>query len=172
MNELGLILKEHSARYPLMRPCDAVKLIYQNEFGGGHLINDKTGARLYLQHEYALIEQSASAPLYENIGNGLARLQLAAFDANRMSLEAAFEWFYASSACVHGNIDSFMDKLKVLTDLAQKDGMFSFTAHELKEYLKDYSSRGYPMVSHSAQYRAAYKPAYRVIKKEGPRFIS
>ena len=34
------ILLTHAARYPLMEPRDAVKLIYQNEFGGGHLIRD------------------------------------------------------------------------------------------------------------------------------------
>ena len=31
------ILKTHAGRYPETRPRDAVKLIYQNEFGGGHL---------------------------------------------------------------------------------------------------------------------------------------
>ena len=38
MFELEAILKIHVKRYPLMQPTDAVKLIYQNEFGGGHLI--------------------------------------------------------------------------------------------------------------------------------------
>ena len=37
MEELERILREHAERYPLMQPTDAVKLIYQNEFGGGHL---------------------------------------------------------------------------------------------------------------------------------------
>ena len=38
MEELKQILQEHAKRYPLMQPRDVVKLIYQNEFGGGHLI--------------------------------------------------------------------------------------------------------------------------------------
>lgn len=41
MNELEGVLKEHAKRYPLMQPRDAVKLIYQNEFGGGDLIRDE-----------------------------------------------------------------------------------------------------------------------------------
>ena len=40
MDDLKQILISHAARYPLMEPTDAVKLIYQNEFGGGHLIRD------------------------------------------------------------------------------------------------------------------------------------
>ena len=35
------ILKIHTSVYPEMQPQDAVKLIYQNEFGGGHLIKEK-----------------------------------------------------------------------------------------------------------------------------------
>ena len=41
MEELKVILITHANRYPLMQPQDAVKLIYQNEFGGGHLIRDE-----------------------------------------------------------------------------------------------------------------------------------
>ena len=40
MDELIKILRAHAEKYPLMRPQDAVKLVYQNEFGGGHLIVD------------------------------------------------------------------------------------------------------------------------------------
>ena len=43
MEELEIILREHSRRYPEMQATDAVKLIYQNEFSGGHLIRDEQG---------------------------------------------------------------------------------------------------------------------------------
>lgn len=36
-DELYGVLCAHAARYPLMRPTDAVKLIYQGEFGSGHM---------------------------------------------------------------------------------------------------------------------------------------
>ena len=41
MEELEKILQDHAKRYPQMEPTDGVKLIYQNEFGGGHLIKDE-----------------------------------------------------------------------------------------------------------------------------------
>ena len=37
MDELGIVLRQHAGRYRLMEPTDAVKLIYQNEFGGGNM---------------------------------------------------------------------------------------------------------------------------------------
>lgn len=41
MDALKAVLKAHGARYPKLQIQDAVKLIYQNEFGGGHLIRDR-----------------------------------------------------------------------------------------------------------------------------------
>ena len=51
MEELRAILLAHAKRYPLMQPRDAVKLIYQNEFGGGHLIRDEQTCLNYLRQE-------------------------------------------------------------------------------------------------------------------------
>ena len=53
MFELEAILKIHVKRYPLMQPTDAVKLIYQNEFGGGHLIRDEEICLNYLRQDSA-----------------------------------------------------------------------------------------------------------------------
>lgn len=70
MEELRAILITHAKRYPLMQPTDAVKLIYQNEFGGGHLIRDEQACLNYLRREYASVEKDSSVPLYEDIGSG------------------------------------------------------------------------------------------------------
>lgn len=43
-DELYGVLCAHAARYPLMRPTDAVKLIYQGEFGSGHMIKNEAAA--------------------------------------------------------------------------------------------------------------------------------
>ena len=78
MEELKRILREHAKRYPLMQPTDAVKLIYQNEFGGGHLIRDEQAVLNYLRREYESVEKDSAMPLYEDIGNGIVRVNLAA----------------------------------------------------------------------------------------------
>ena len=45
------ILLEHGDRYPDMKPEDAVKLLYQSEFGGGHMISDPSQSLEHLIHE-------------------------------------------------------------------------------------------------------------------------
>ena len=160
MEELEQILREHAKRYPLMQPCDAVKLIYQNEFGGGHLIRDEQACLNYLRREYADLEKDPTAPMYEDIGNGIVRVNLGA--VREEALEQLGQDFIASAAKHKGTLDSFLNKLGVLHKLTTA-GVFSFDLDALNAYLSEYKAAGYPAVSHSPEYRQAYNPAYRVI---------
>ena len=160
MEELRAILLAHAKRYPLMQPRDAVKLIYQNEFGGGHLIRDEETCLDYLRREYATLEKDPTAPLYEDIGNGIIRVNLAAL--REEDLEQLGKAFIDSAAKHKGTLDSFLNKLKVLQTLTS-EGVFAFDLDALNAYLSEYKAAGYLAVSHSPEYRQAYKPAYRII---------
>ena len=163
MTEMEQILHRHAAVYPAMQPTDAVKLIYQNEFGGGHLIADPQACLQYLLGEYASIEKDAAQPLTEDIGNGIVRVYLAAMP--RENLPALADRFIRSAAEHTGNPDSFRQKLAVLRQLTEQ-GCFSFGIAQLEEYLTAYAQAGYPPASHSPAYKEAYHPAYRVILKK------
>ena len=135
MEELRTILIAHAKQYPLMQPTDAVKLIYQNEFGGGHLIRDEEACLNYLRREYASVEKDPTAPLYEDIGNGIVRVNLAAVKPEE--LEQLGRDFICSAAEHTGTTDSFLKKLDILRQLAE-EGIFSFTMQELKIYFSEY----------------------------------
>ena len=162
MEELRAILITHARRYPLMQPRDAVKLIYQNEFGGGHLIRDEQACLNYLRREYANLEKDPTALLYEDIGNGIVRVNLAAL--REEDLEQLGKAFIDSAAKHKGTLDSFLHKLKVLRMLTE-EGVFTFDTNALSAYLSEYKAAGCPAVSHSLKYREVYKPAYRIIRK-------
>ena len=162
MEELERILREHAKRYPLIQPTDAVKLIYQNEFGGGHLIRDEQACLNYLRREYADLEKDPTAPLCEDIGNGIIRVNLAAVKPE--DLEQLGRAFIDSAAKHKGTMDRFLNKLEVLRKLTA-EGVFPFDTNALNAYLSEYEAAGYPAVSHSPEYRQAYKPAYRIIRK-------
>lgn len=85
---LDKILLKHYNLYPEMQIQDVVKLIYQNEFGGGHLIRNKSDSLKRLQEEYnsltikdiEIIHDSelllGESKLFLDIGNNLFRLNL------------------------------------------------------------------------------------------------
>ena len=162
MQELEQILREHAKRYPLMEPTDAVKLIYQNEFGGGHLVRDEEACLRYLREEYEAVEKNTGLPPEEAIGNGLVRVHLAGVRASQ--LEELGRDFIRSAAAHQGAQPQFLEKLELLRQLT-RSGVFSFTSEALEAYLEAYAQAGYPMVSHSPAYRQHYKPAYRVVKR-------
>lgn len=160
MEELRTILTAHAKRYPLMEPTDGVKLIYQNEFGGGHLIRDEQSCLNYLRREYESVVPDPHIPQCEEIGNGIVRVNLAAVKPEEL------EWLgksFLSSAAGHtGSMDVFLRKLEVLCQLTA-EGVFSFGTGELEDYLSQYRKSGCPMVSHSETYRKHYAPAYRIL---------
>lgn len=165
MDQLKEILMDHARRYPLMEPTDAVKLIYQNEFGGGHLIRDEEACLAYLRREYESAAQSPFAVLAEPIGNGLVRIHLAALGAHSYSVEQLGNDLIHSAKTHTGNLASFLRKLELLKRLTQ-EGIFSFPESALTAYLEEYEKAGYPMVSHSERYRLAYHPTYRILRQE------
>ena len=67
-----------------MMPQDAVKLIYQNEFGGGHLIKDKELFIKRLLSEYQSIEKDIDALKFEDIGNNIIRVNLKALSEDEL----------------------------------------------------------------------------------------
>ena len=163
MEELKAILITHAKRYPLMQPTDAVKLIYQNEFGGGHLIRDEEACLNYLRREYADLKKDPTALPFEDIGNGIVRVNLAAVKPEE--LEQLGKIFMDSAAKHKGTLDSFLNKLEVLQTLTA-EGVFAFDMDALKAYLSEYKAAGYPAVSHSSGYRKQYAPAYRVVLRK------
>lgn len=164
-HELMNILCSHAARFPKSEPQDAVKLLYQNTFGGGHLITDQAASLIRLQTEYAATPHIDGMPLFDDIGFGFVRVNLAALDTNVYRLSQLNADFAESARNVKGDADEFVSRLRFLYDNYAQFG-FGFTKEELAAYLKQYTADGYPMVSHSDAYRKEYHPAYRVLLRE------
>lgn len=160
--ELEVILTHHAKLYPAMEPTDVVKLIYQNEFGGGHLIVNEAACLAALRREYASVPKDPDALRSIPIGNGIVRVHLNALTDSEM--EALGREFLESARSQQGSMSVFFEKLDVLRTLTAQ-GIFAFDTEELECYLSAYMRAGCPMVSHSQTYRLLYQPAYRIVKR-------
>lgn len=165
MVQLRHILTTHAYRYPEMQPQDAVKLVYQNEFGPGHLIKDPQSSLRRLQDERSSVIPNSNTPPLEGIGNGLYRVSLSAWDAAEYPSEHLNRDFVRSAGNHRGSMEQFLRKLSFLQELTAQ-GFLPFSHSELEGYLSQYISDGCPAVSHSERYRDAYHPSYRVVRQD------
>lgn len=160
------VILDHLKRYPEMEIQDIVKLVFQSEFGGGHMIANPSDSLSRLYKEYqGLKETVKKQPVaYEPIGNGLVRLHLGGI-ASHFSLETVNKFFVNTAALVNSDMTSFEEKLDILKSMA-KEKSLPFTLEALEAYLKIYKEKGCPLVRHSAVYRKLYEPAYRVVSED------
>lgn len=158
------VLLAHVCRCPAMTPTDAVKLLYQSEFGGGHLIRDEAACLDRLFEEYEATPQRGDVPLWEEIGGGMVRVNLAALDSAGLSPRELGRIFLRSAEKPRGSLAGFREKLALLRELT-REGHLPFSPADLETWLDAYEAQGFPPVSHSPGYRAAYRPAYRVVEK-------
>lgn len=170
MNEFMQILRHHAEIYPLMRPCDAVKLIFQSVFAGGHMIASEKAAWERLCAEYDRTAHTGQRKI-ESLGE-ISRVYLTS-PMTDAELSILHRMFCATAADMVADSDArrrFDERIELLTQLCQ-EGVFGFKPQELADYLAAYRAAGCPAVSHSDAYRTAYLPAYRVIDSKFVRLM-
>ncbi len=159
------ILLQHFAQYPKMEPQDAVKLIYQQEFGPEHMIKDPGKSLSSLKTEMAALPAGpAGETLYESIGNGLCRLNLRPCREKGIPAEDVNRLFVETAQSTEGDKKRFRQSLRALQKLAE-EGETPFDAIDLDLFLARYPD-SCPAMHHSVSYRLAYAPAYRIVAQK------
>ncbi len=146
-------LREQCRIHPSMQPRDALKMCYQAAYGAEHGISDPASARKYLRTELSSLSFRGYECLYEIISPSLCRINLRAW--RRRGLK--WQWLYNMFAAAKGS-GSIEEYFAAVRECAKAEKLpFSLEAWEAELEAWD----GKP-VSHSAAYRAAEEPAYRI----------
>lgn len=162
-DESKRILTLHFDLYPKMEIRDAVKLLYQSEFGCGHFLPDAEKARAYLLEEWRSVPRDPSHRLTDELGGGFIRVHLEPLGTEAEALALA-ERFIESAKEPCGSREGLYERFDALRSLTGA-GKTPFDYHELDRFLHYYMALGCPPVHHSESFRKKYHPAYRVIKK-------
>ncbi len=161
----------HAQKYPAMKAQDGVKLCYQSEFGGGHLMPSRETCEQGIREERAsAIALKEGSPLMEAAGGGLYRLHLNVQDAKVMRPETIAGLFLDVSDKKRGTLSGFLKRVSLLRELCGA-GLMPFSLEELEVFWKGYEQEGYPLCRHSEDYRRIYHPAYRLAGAEAEKFL-
>lgn len=151
--------------HPSMAPQDMAKLCYQAARGGEHLLADPERARVYLLRELEQTPPNGEAPLVEPISPAIFRVNLAPWKARGLSADRLFDLFAATVTAGGDGEDQLEAYLTEVGEwLAEADT--SITLCEWLSFLERYRDAGYPAIHHSEAYRAAERPAYRIVRRE------
>ena len=158
------LIKKHLESYPKMEIQDVMKLLYQSEFGGGHLISNEEMSlkRIQEEYEHMNVEDMVCMSVIEPIGDKMCRIYLSAI-ANGMKPEVLNQIFVKSANHRTGSVTGLEEKLNQLMQACEQ-GKLPFEASSVKTVWDEWREEGYPAKSHSVTYREAYHPAYRVIE--------
>lgn len=158
------IIRRSIELQPFQRVSDLVKLVYQNEFGGGHLVEDERTSLVSLESEiFALRNHPQPATgRFTPLGNDLCRIHLAGLDRVGISASTINRLFIGTANQVRGKAQRFKYKLLGLREYLDASGK-QLDVLELDRFLDSYDFSSCPPPRHSALYRELEAPSYRIV---------
>jgi len=157
-------------RYPKSRLLDIYKSCFQDYMGAEHLVGDTASARAYLEQELAQCDTTTLEPWYsEPCGPGghYVRVSLRAVLEGHVSTEQLLDAFIASANVEsRPTVEQWASRWQSMITII--DGMSLQLPHyeEDRQFISDVLSQGKYAISHSADYREAYSPHYRIVNRE------
>lgn len=169
MNETLLqLLNTHLSLYPGMEVQDCIKLLYQNEMGGGHLIEDESAFIKRLNEEINCPGLLTARPSScDPIGNGLCRVHLSSLDKGPSATTMAR--LCSRAARQRGSTEQLAVNLQWLKALIE-NGQLPYSPEEAAE-IDDYIAEGCPQPSHSGRFRGLYGPSYRLLDVDAALYL-
>lgn len=161
-------LIEHYRTYPCMRVTDIFKYVFQSSFGCEHLVSDFDAALGYIRRELATVNEN-DTPLVEQLDGEYSRVYLSYISCG-LSAETLAKIFCLSAKSEPDGRTALCSKLQTVRELV-REGVLPFSEAELDRDIKEWCDMGYPAVRHSEDFRAAYRPAYRVISDKYVRLL-
>ena len=164
MKFVGQLLGHHLQRYPLMQLDDVYKLLQQSALGAGHALDDVKALRTTFDAEIASMGSGPGEPVADVISpdGRLARIHLRAYLEAGHNTNALFDAFVQTAREYPSAPDKLVKFCGCVADLAAGGGI-TFDPVEVARYFAKIARESYPIVRHSAAFRKAYKPAYRVV---------
>lgn len=163
-SELFALVTSEMALHPASEIGDVYKLLYQGNFGVGHIIRSRNAAMAYLFKEIGELGAPDTEPLLSacSADGGMLRVNLRAFVRDSLDASLLVDAMIATVRLHEPDTAAFLREWKDIGNAIERKAL-PFSRQRYREITDSLRSAGYPAVHHSAAYAAAYRPAYRVL---------
>ena len=152
----------HLAAYPRLQIADLFKFLYQSTHGCEHMIASPERAIDYIKKEAELAPMDVTTVM--PLDGAYSRVFLS-YMKEGLRAETLGKLFCLSAKHEEGAKDALERRLAVLLSLAEREEL-PFAKDEIFRACEEWKRAGCPAIHHSEEFRAAYRPAYRVIANE------
>ena len=167
-NIQGFVTKQMQT-YPKSRLLDIYKSCFQDYMGAEHLVSDRERVKGYLDEELQTTSFDDLMPWYfEPCGvNGqYIRVSIRAIKENLITEDVLLDAFIRSAnSGKRPTVESWRDRWRKIVDTIDQLELNLPNYQQDRELIDSVLSVGKYAISHSQEYREAYRPHYRIVEK-------
>ena len=167
--DIEKFVKWQMETYPESRLLDIYKSCFQDYMGAEHLVSDSERVKAYLDEELATTSLDDLLPWsYEPCGidSNYYRVSIRTIKENSISEEMLLDAFVRSANSVERpSVESWRDRWHVIIGTIDQMNLALPHYEEDKQFIDSVLSVGKYAISHSPEYREAYRPHYRIVEK-------
>ena len=156
--------------YPKARLLDIYKSCFQDYMGAEHLVSDTASARAYLEQEIISTDIDDLMPWYYEpcgIGGDHVRISLRAVLEGHITADVLLEAFISSAnGNKHPLVEDWAEQWHGIVNVIDQMGISINHYEQDKQYIEEVLSQGKYAISHSPEYREAYSPHYRIVRRD------
>ena len=155
--------------YPKSRLLDIYKSCFQNFMGAEHLVSDKQRVKSYLDEELQSTGLDDLMPgYYEPCGTDgqYVRVSIRAVKENKVSEDLLLDAFIRSAnSDRRPSVESWRDRWHKIIGTIDQMQLAIPSYQDDREFIDSILTVGKYAISHSPEYREAYRPHYRIVEK-------
>ena len=156
-------------QYPEARLLDIYKSCFQDYMGAEHLVSDTAAVKSYLDQELASTTADGLLPWYWEpcgIYGNYVRVSLRAVHEGLISADALLNAFIASAdGANRPAVADWAAQWKIIIKVLDQMNLNLPDYDEDKRFIDSVLSQGKYAISHSSNYRDAYAPHYRIVRR-------
>ena len=164
----GFVTKQMQS-YPQLRLLDIYKSCFQDYMGAEHLVSDRQRVKAYLDKELQTTSLDDLMPwYYESCGvNGqYIRVSIRAIKENLITEDTLLDAFIRSANSEkRPTVESWRDRWHKIVGTIDQMELNLPNYQQDRAFIDSILSVGKYAISHSPEYREAYRPHYRIVEK-------
>ena len=164
----GFVTKQMQT-YPKSRLLDIYKSCFQDYMGAEHLVSDKQRVKAYLDEELQTTSLDDLMPCYYEacgVNGQYVRVSIRAIKENLITEDVLLDAFIRSAnSDKRPTVESWRDRWhKIISTIDQLEINLPNYQQD-RAFIDSILSVGKYAISHSPEYREAYRPHYRIVEK-------